>query len=323
MNLRFIKKYSLNLTIKEFENRGEKAIKENKPNLFEYFDKFENIIKSRNNLDSFSNINFSNNLLKSCSPSKLLNSYENYFFEAISFIEQLLEDLKKNISLLPISIKYICKIISILIRNKFKNIKKIEENAFISKFLINKLLLPIISLPNYNTLIDDFYISGNTIKNIKKINNILSKLFSGNLFQNNSKEGDYTPFNWFFLDKIENIFFILEKSTNVILPNFIEKYVNNELSKDFSYEYFEENEEQIFTNISICFSFNNLYYLLKGIEKSSNLFQINNPNINKINKIFQRLIEKDNIKEIKDINEKISNNLKKNIKIIKSKNKLK
>ena len=141
MNLLFIKKYSLNLTIKEFENRGEKAIKENKPNLFEYFDKFENIIKSRNNLDSFSNINFSNNLLKSSSPSKLLNSYENYFFEVISFIEQLLEFLKKNISLLPISIKYICKIISILIKKKFKDISTIDENAFISKFFLEKLLI--------------------------------------------------------------------------------------------------------------------------------------------------------------------------------------
>ena len=37
--------------------------------------------------------------------------------------------------------KYICKIISILIKNRFKDITKTEENAFISKFLIEKLLV--------------------------------------------------------------------------------------------------------------------------------------------------------------------------------------
>ena len=63
--------------------------------------------------------------------------------------------------------KYICKIISILIKNRFKDITKTEENAFISKFLIEKLLIPIISFPSYNALINDFVISRNTLTNIK------------------------------------------------------------------------------------------------------------------------------------------------------------
>ena len=90
----------------------------------------------------------------------------------IIFVEQLMEDIIKNISLLPNSIKYICKIISILIKRKFKNIKKSEENGFISKFIIGKLLIPILEFPSYNAYIGDFIISEKTLKNIQILNYI-------------------------------------------------------------------------------------------------------------------------------------------------------
>ena len=160
-------------------------------------------------------------------PTYLLTFYQNDFLEVISFIDQLIEDLMNNIFLLPNSIKYICKIISILIKKKFKDINKVEENAFISKFLLGKLLIPIISFPNFNSLICDFIISRNTLKNIKIINIILAKLFSGHLFKNNSEEGNYTPFNWFFLDKIETILLFFEKATFTCLPSFIDKFIND------------------------------------------------------------------------------------------------
>ena len=213
----FMIKYAPDINIKEFKELSEKAKKENKNDLFEYFNKFVNDIKSKGNGDLYSNKTLMKNFFNSKFSQQLLTLYQNDFLDIISFIDQLIKDLIQNILLLPNSIKYICKIISILIRNKFKDIKKYEENAFISKFIFGKLLKPIISFPSFKALISDFVISGNTLKNIKVVNFILSKLFSGKLFLNNSTEGDYSPFNWLFLENIYNLLFFFEKEINIKL----------------------------------------------------------------------------------------------------------
>ena len=301
----FVKKYIPNLGIKDFCEYAEKAKNEKKTNLLVYFNKLENDIKSSKNQDLYSNKTLMNNMLITNLPTYLLTFYQNDFLEVISFIEQLIEDLMNNTFLLPNSIKYICKIISILIKQKFKDITKIEENAFISKFLIGKLLIPIISFPNFNSLICDFIISGNTLKNIKIINIIVEKLFLGQLFKNDSKEAEYTPFNWFFLDKMETILLFFEKVTNTYLPLFIDKCIYDKLPKDYSYEYFNENKEQIYAKTSICFSVNNLFCLLNGLQKSSYLFQTNNPKAIRLQKSFERLNTEETKNEIKEKNENI------------------
>ena len=297
----FIKKYSPDITIKEIDMKAENAKKENKNKIFEYFNKLENDVKNKEDL--YSNTTVMKNMLETTYPSYMLSFYQNNFLEVISFMEQLLEDLNKNILLLPNSIKFICKIISILVKNKFKDISPSEENAFISKFIIGKLLVPIISLPSFNALISEFVVSGNTIKNINIINFILKKLFSGKLFINNLEEGDYTPFNWFFLDRIEDIFNFFEKAINVNLPDFIEKYINGELPKDYLYDFFTENKELICTNISICFNFNHLFYLINGLQKDDKLFSNNNPKIKKLKMSLSRLKTEKTISEIVTIDD--------------------
>ena len=300
----FMNKYFTPLNIKEFENRAEKVKGENNNYLYKYYMNLINNIKLNNQQDLYSNIILMNNILDTKLPKYILPIYKNDFLETINFINQLLEDLMKYISLLPNSIKYICKIIYILIKNKFKEASKMQINSFISKFLIEKLLIPIISFPNYQALINDFVISGNTFKNIKTINFILKKLFSGNLFHNNLKECYYTPFNWFFMDKIENILYFFEKVINVNIPNFIEKYINNELPEDYSYEFFNENPDEICANISICFSIDNLYALIKGLEKNDSLLNNKNNTIAKKLKIsFEKLKSEKVLQTIKNINE--------------------
>ena len=155
---------------------------------------------------------------------------------------------------------------------------------FISRFIIEKLLIPIISVPNFNALISDFVISGITVKNIKKISFILKKLFSGKLFVNNASEDEYTPFNWFFMEQIENILKFFDKTTNANLPGFIEKYINNELPEDFCYQYFDENKEDFYANISICFNAENIYHLVNGILKDKSILKKNFPNIELLKK---------------------------------------
>ena len=300
----FVENYSPNLDIKVFETKAENAKTENKIDLYQYFKKLENEIKSSGMEKLFSNEVIMNNMLMEKQPDDYLAFYINDFLNVVSFLEQLFEDLKKNILLLPNSIKCICKVISLLIKKKFQNISKCEENAFISKFLIEKLLIPIISLPNFNALISDFIISRNTIKNISILNYILKKLFSGKLFLNNKDEGDYTPFNWLFINKMENIFYIFEKSTNVILPEFIEKYINDKMPKDYNYEFFKENKEQLCANISICFNLDNLKFLIEGIKLDNELFNQKEKKDNLFKLIISRLKKCiDEYNKLKEYNE--------------------
>ena len=242
-------------------------------------------------------------LLNTDFPPLVLTFYQNDFMQVVSFIEQLIDDLIENILLLPNSVKCICKIISILIKNKFKNIKKTEENGFISKFFLGKLLIPIISLPSFNALISDFVISGNTIKNIETTNIILAKLFSGDLFYNDKKDGHYTAFNWIFLDKMEKILDFFENTINVNLPEFIEKFITNQLPKDYEYDFYEENKEEIYANISICFNIKDLLLLIEGLKKSFVILE--KPKVDKLKKAFNKLNDEDTISEIKSAEAKL------------------
>ena len=103
------------------------------------------------------------------SPALLLSYYQKNLNQVISFIEQLLEDMIKNILLIPNSIRLLSKIILILVKNKFKDISILKQNAFISKFIIEKLLIPFLLSPNFNAHISDFNISENSIKNLNVI----------------------------------------------------------------------------------------------------------------------------------------------------------
>ena len=318
-----MEKYVCELNIKDFEIKAEKAKNENKNSLYEFYMNLIN--KSKENNEQYSNTILMKNILETKLPTYILPLYKKDFLETIKFINQLIEDFMKYISLLPNSIKYICKIISILIKNKFKEATTIQINTFISKFLIELLLIPIISFPNYQALINDFVISGNTYKNIKKMKIILKKLFSGNLFQNNTKEGHYTPFNWFFMDKMEDILCFFEKVTNVNLPIFIEKYINNELSEDYSYEFFNENQNEICANISICFTIDDLYNLVKGLTNNDNLLKNNNNlKAKKLKRSFEKLKSQTIMEEIKTVNEIKKSRKKESIKIYeKNKDKVK
>jgi hypothetical protein len=303
----FVKKFVPNITKKEFENRALTAKNDNNIDLFNYFNRFAQDIKNSCDEDLYSNSNLMGNLLNTKSPPTILTFYRTDFMQVVNFIEQLINDLIENILLLPYSVKCICKIISVLIRNKFKGITKAEENGFISKFILGRLLIPIISSPSFNALISEFVISGNTIKNVELINIIISKLFSGNLFKNINKEDDYTPFNWIFLDKMEKILCFFENATNVYLPDFIEKFINKNLPKDYEYNFFKENKEEMYANISICFNIRYLSLLIEGVRKSPDIFNKSKKS-DKLEKAFKKLEDEDTFKAIKKADQNNLNN---------------
>ena len=116
-------------------------------------------------------------------------------------------------------------------------------------------------------MINEFIISNKTKENIKKIISVLDYFISGRFFKDNKEEGMYTPFNWYFLNKMQNLFKFFEQSTNVKLPEFIEKIINKEkIDFDYNYYYFEENKEEIMYIINICYNFNEIYYIIKNIK---------------------------------------------------------
>ena len=288
------KKLFNDLTIKEIEDFKQKAKKEDKNNLYEYYNKILEKCENGNNQKLYSD----KDIIKKLNDKHLLSFYHHNFNQVISFIEQLLEDLKKFILLMPYSIRSICKIIYLLVKNKFKDISKLEQNFVVSKFIINKLLIPFLLSPNFSALISDFYISENTIKNLEIICFIIKTLFSGKLFFNNSKEENYTPFNWFFMEKMENIILFFDKAISVSLPSFIEKFINDKFPMDYSYDYFKENKEKMCADISICFNLSNLIYLIKGYSKLNNILLNNNPERKKLKISYNKL--KDSLENIKN-----------------------
>ena len=289
----------------------EKLKKDDKnKDLNDYIGKLIEDININKNQELYTNSCLIQNLLNSKSPTEILAIYTEQIAEIISFINILINDLPSNTFLIPHSIKCICKIIFSLIKNKFKNIKTIEINGFISKFFIGKLLIPIISNPTSNAYITDFVISENTLKNIKTTNLILLKLFSGYLFKNNNKEGNYTSFNKFFLEKMPQILFFFEKAIDVKLPLFIENLVQNNLEQNYEYNFFEENKGIVYANVSILYKISNIENLIKGIYKSPELFENGekNNNLEKFKVIFTKFENGEVFQTLRDNEAKIINN---------------
>ena len=311
------KKYEKDITKDELENLKNESDKNNKKDMSDYYQTLIDEINKSKKPDLYSNnyINKYNND-KDIKIEHLLFIYHIDFLNIISFLQIFINDLLINIPDIPNSIKSICKIISILIRNKFKNITKFQEISFLSKFFIHKLLIPIFDNPITNALINDFVITENTQHNLFKIRICLKYLFSGQLFRNNyflkdDDESFYTYFNRFILEESEKIFYFFEKIKDTTLPSFIEKYLNNLLPSDYLYNYFTENPGEIYTNISICFNIKNLFLLIEGMKNGeNNLFSLQNEKTNRLKKIFNKFKSEEKLNELEgyDVNEVVLQN---------------
>lgn len=252
------------------------------------------------NRDYYSNKIFMEKLF--CSPSSrdILQMYQKDFIKIIDFIEKLFKNIKNSMHLIPYSVKCLCKIISILITKKFPDINVPQKTAYIAQFFFNQLLIPILQNPGFGLLIDNFIISKNTLKNIKIIIEIISQLVSGKLFQNSEKNSGFTPFNWYFLDKITDIFSLLEDLSNVNLPNFIDKLINNNLEENYHFDYFNENPEEDMFYRAICFNLYDIRAILNNMNKCQDEI-LNNINDLILKKTFEKLFSETNQKLIEKL----------------------
>ena len=107
----------------------------------------------------------------------LLSVYSNTFFLIVEVIDIIFENLLSNIDVMPYSIKYICKMIFQLVKNKYKD-EQNEENlqiikcVYLSKFFFNMLFLPILKNPTFISVISNNIIFDTTIKNLQIISEI-------------------------------------------------------------------------------------------------------------------------------------------------------
>ena len=313
----FISKYIPDLGVKELNNRINEC-KDKNDKIITYYKMQIEQIEKKENPNLFSNKSFMLNLQTLKLSVHVLSFYQTDFALIVAYIEEIFKNLIDNINLLPYSVKSLCKIISILITNKFPDINEIQKNAYISCFFFGKLLIPILSNPAVNALIGEFIISGNTLHNLNLISNIILKLTSGNLFQDNNFENDFTPFNWFFLDKMSSLITFFGHITKVSLPDFIDKLVNDKLEKNYRFNYFVENPDEVVTLISICYNTDNLVTILECIENNkTEIFNMVNDDSRKLfSSSFQRLYKPENIEKIKsfglempDLNKSVYNNL--------------
>jgi hypothetical protein len=120
-----------------------------------------------------------------------------------------------------------------------------------------KLFKYIFLSPDYYPLINNVILSESTKKNIFKIFEIFSQLISGEFFKSNEETSDYTPFNWYFIDKISIIYDFCKKLVSVQNP-FQEKSISN-VTKDYFFTY------------SICFNFEIFETTINIIKQNSNI----------------------------------------------------
>jgi len=114
-------------------------------------------------------------------------------------------------------------------------------------------------------------ISGVLIHNLEIISEIIEKLVSFSFIKSDEDNGDFSPFNRYFLDKMPTVLKFFENISKVKLPSFIEKILNEGPEKNYVYNYFEENKEEIISHRSICCSLDDFLVLLNNIDKCKDL----------------------------------------------------
>ena len=223
--------------------------------------------------DKYSNTNLLNNIYKEGSENlnEIINYYKLCYKQSIEIIDMLFDNLLNKCDSLPYYIKCICKIISMLIDKKFPDAIKVEKNKILVSFFFHSLFFPTLLKPSLNFLINEIIISYSTIKNFRVLLTLLNNITLGELFEANY----FTPFNWYIIEKMPKLLQFFDNICQINLPPFIEKLINDELPKDYEYDYFKENPEENILYRNICYNFDELYSLISNSLKLKEEISIN------------------------------------------------
>ena len=267
----FSSRYLISISLKKLED----YIKNDKNDIrmksyYEYL-----LLNAKGDNDAYSQNDFVDKMTSMDDIESILVFYQENFLKVMEFINKLFDNLKTNYRIIPYAIKCVCKIIFHLVSNKFPNASIIEKSLFLSRFFFKTLLSQILQKPDINALISDYIISNNTLFNLRIISDILMFFSTFNLFKNKEEikgmNGDFTPFNQFFMEKTPEILDIYQSLMDVNLPKFINGLIDKSINEDeYCFEFFNENPDQISFYQNILFNvkeFNVLYMNLIKFKK--------------------------------------------------------
>ena len=217
---------------------------------------------------------------------EVLEEFEKGCLIVIEIINYVFKYLNDNISTIHVPLRYISKMISMLIKSKFPQINNIEVNAFISEFLFKQVIIPIFSSSEIICLLLSKEVSLNIMKSINQIVFIISKLIRGYFF-NALNDPNYTIFNRYFIEIMPSVITFFNKLIDIELPYLIQKCINQESIQNDFIEH-DNNLGNISTNNLdkqihdyyrttiqyniLCFSPEHIITILDIIKRNANLF---------------------------------------------------
>ena len=142
-------------------------------------------------------------MIKKKIAKESIEQFNNGVALVTNFIDDLLTNLE-NDTIVPYSIKVICKFIYILMKKKFKTITKFELNNFVGRFLFDKLILPILRNPDRTDAGKNRMITLVTRKNLINIYTVFKNLVKGELF-NTDQNINLVAFNKYIIDNYYRI----------------------------------------------------------------------------------------------------------------------
>ena len=240
--------------------------------------------------------------------NSLIEIYKGNFIYIRDTIEELLQSIVDKIITMPYHLRCICKMISILISKKAPSLTRYEINSFIGKFILEKCIFPILSLEN-KTFLNPRVYSQKTKTCLEIIINILSKANTCSLYDT-YLDPEKTIFNQLILEIIPILNKFYEKIIDIQLPKMIDDLINETIKKFNStpkrifnfrhkklkkiitatpcpedknldnpqsqsplYDYFSDNPDEILHLQSICFSVNDIIFIIDLIGRDLDLFK--------------------------------------------------
>ena len=255
----------------------EKLNKEENPYLKKiYLNLIEQIIDDENIFSNKSLFQALKSYQISAQIKQITEKYKKNFLFIKSKIDWLIQTLFDKIEAIPYSVRCICKLIFIIIKNKFPSLNKYLLNSFIGKYIFNKCLFPLLDMANIN-IYKSQILSTDTKNCINIIINILDQANKCCLFKSNI-DLEFTIFNHYIIELIPVLNSFYEKLIDIELPSILNnmvlnKYLNSiEKKENLIYNYFHENNDELFHLQCICFSFEDILFILFLINRNIQAF---------------------------------------------------
>ena len=266
----FFSNYMIDLTTKEIEKSMEN-IKSSQ--IKDYIRNYLEIKTDKQTIDNkYKNTGFIDNVYKSKKPSELIEVIFQNFSIVVGLIEQIFLGLNEA-DTIPPPIRYVCKIIAVLVEEKYPGIEKIQRNSYISQFFINCLIIPILNKPELCGLVKSAIMLGTTKVNLALLSKIFFKYSSGNFF-NNVDNPNYTVFNRYFIETFEVPQTFYDKLLDIEFPDFINNIIAKKESLDtYIYDYFKENPKEHIRDNSYLVSNDLILSMIEIFEKHKQRFK--------------------------------------------------